>query len=400
MLFPSPDKQSQIVIRSQTGDRRLKAISSSGDEERGVHGGQTSVRPNVQESMTFLRKLFTHQQENVHPFPNSLSPPDGPFRKFIDSGRRSHNEVPNTVCILEVPNSSNHGESLMDQQMKRPKESKQLGVYIRKICIEQVQDRASLEVCQLCSHNAEVCAELGESGKSDVWKLLEKVVRGQIGQHHGGFDGSLVTTFGATVVNGILDYYENLRDVQLLATIACVLRSHRMRASGKSLLSRNQDIKCDSYILRYADILYGWGMLVTRAELLKHLVRPLPSADGLYDPSVDASQRSGFGLAITCPGCDQETEFGTSFCRTCDDNAFRCSLCDLTVRGLVSICEVCGHGGHLKCLQEWFSNHDQCPSGCGCSCILPNDAAPVSLHSQSLGRPLPSSGYIPSLRQP
>jgi hypothetical protein len=49
-------------------------------DEAGVHGGKYSIRPN--ESMVFLRKLFTHQQEGGRGLASSLrSPPDSPMRK-------------------------------------------------------------------------------------------------------------------------------------------------------------------------------------------------------------------------------------------------------------------------------------------------------------------------------
>jgi hypothetical protein len=51
------------------------------EEERGVHGGEYAVRPNMEESMTFLRKLFTHQQEGGTSFPTLRSPPDSPLSK-------------------------------------------------------------------------------------------------------------------------------------------------------------------------------------------------------------------------------------------------------------------------------------------------------------------------------
>ena len=51
-------------------------------DEPGVHGGEYSVRPNMEESMTFLRKLFNHQQEGGNPYPTLLSPPDSPMCKF------------------------------------------------------------------------------------------------------------------------------------------------------------------------------------------------------------------------------------------------------------------------------------------------------------------------------
>ena len=63
----------------------------------------------------------------------------------------------------------------------------------------------------------------------------------------------------------------------------------------------------------------------------------------------------------------------------------RCTVCQLPARGLVWFCGVCGHGGHLRCMREWFGFGARgggqalgmalgmalcgCPSGCGCRCL-------------------------------
>jgi hypothetical protein len=55
------------------------------DIERGVHGGEYSVRPNMQESMVFLKKLFTQQQKDERlsvSHAAMFSPPDSPMCKF------------------------------------------------------------------------------------------------------------------------------------------------------------------------------------------------------------------------------------------------------------------------------------------------------------------------------
>lgn len=55
-------------------------------DEPGVHGGEYSVRPHMEDSMKFLKKLFTHQQQDASgAFPNMLSPPDNPLRKCFFS---------------------------------------------------------------------------------------------------------------------------------------------------------------------------------------------------------------------------------------------------------------------------------------------------------------------------
>jgi len=51
-------------------------------------------------------------------------------------------------------------------------------------------------------------------------------------------------------------------------------------------------------------------------------------------------------------------------------NVRKCSICRLLVRGLSIQCFICGHGGHLNHLQNWFKKNQQCASGCGCICAF------------------------------
>jgi hypothetical protein len=56
-------------------------------------------------------------------------------------------------------------------------------------------------------------------------------------------------------------------------------------------------------------------------------------------------------------------------CYDCQKYAVYCSVCTFPVRGLVSICNRCGHGGHEEHLLKWFqSKSTECATGCGCKC--------------------------------
>jgi len=46
----------------------------------------------------------------------------------------------------------------------------------------------------------------------------------------------------------------------------------------------------------------------------------------------------------------------------------KCSVCEQNVKGFRIFCNNCNHGGHPKHLIAWFSEHNQCPTGCGCNC--------------------------------
>ena len=49
-------------------------------------------------------------------------------------------------------------------------------------------------------------------------------------------------------------------------------------------------------------------------------------------------------------------------------DAVVCSVCNGRVRGMWTNCDVCGHGGHLRCVAEHFAKSTMCPAACGCCC--------------------------------
>jgi hypothetical protein len=83
-------------IKSDSHMRSLqKHLGVESHDERGVHGGIPSTRPGMQESMVFLRKLFTHQHDGGNQMPTLFSPPDSPMRKSTLLAQVS---CPGVVC--------------------------------------------------------------------------------------------------------------------------------------------------------------------------------------------------------------------------------------------------------------------------------------------------------------
>lgn len=75
--------------------------------------------------------------------------------------------------------------------------------------------------------------------------------------------------------------------------------------------------------------------------------------------------------AASAPSPTNATAPGRStllWCQDCRDWAQRCVVCELAVRGAVSVCAKCGHGGHFQHMQQWFARSKVCASGCGCHC--------------------------------
>ena len=241
------------------------------------------------------------------------------------------------------------------------------------------------EIHQLCSHNAEISKKCNEIEKESVWNLLAETVLTQMnedGKIFNGWGGKGGGALGIDMVNNFFLYYEALGDVQMLATMFCVLNgrySQDQSSDRPRLLPKCREKVHDTYIIRYSELLYSWGLLNTRAELNKHLQRKYEDNE-LKFQSTEEGKEEGFdlGVIMKCPTCDNEVNSNTNYCRHCNDFAFRCSICDIAVRGLFTFCETCKHGGHLRHMVNWFSKNSFCPTGCGCQCRFS-----PRLHSQS-----------------
>jgi len=268
---------------------------------------------------------------------------------------------------------------------------------------------------KICLQNANVCNEVDQKSKGDIWSLLAQIVDNVSLSEPDDFDGWGVPKygpFGQELIANILRYYEAQGDVQMLATIVCVLsggidrRKRKDRHAyasndgvsgtlftGFNSLLPDDDDRYDAYLYRYSALLYRWGQLTIRAELNKHLAHSVPGAGGEQlipveqspfnnrnRPSTESSDgassfipnegvASGITFAPLCSRCNKPIS-ETNVCETCKDYAFRCSICTNAVRGLFTVCMTCGHGGHVEHIQAWFSKNSTCPSGCGCSCTL------------------------------
>jgi len=257
-------------------------------------------------------------------------------------------------------------------------ESLDSGVHTLRI---QRHDRKSIfldeleEIHQLCLHNAEISKSCNEVEKESVWRLLAETALTQMdedGKMFSGWGGKGGGALGIDMVNNFFLYYEALGDFQMLATMFCVLNgrySKDQRPNRPSLLPKCREEVHDTYIIRYAELLYSWSLLNTRAELNKHLQRRHEQNDFQFQSIEEGKQQSfDLGVKMSCPTCENEVDSRTNFCQNCMDFAFRCSICDTAVRGLFTFCEMCKHGGHLRHMVNWFSKNSFCPTGCGCQC--------------------------------
>ncbi|CEG37428.1 Conserved WD40 repeat-containing protein [Plasmopara halstedii] len=131
--------------------------------------------------------------------------------------------------------------------------------------------------------------------------------------------------------------------------------SFRSMEDEKCLLSLlpEDEARYDIYKEAYADVLYRYGAMNLRNEVLK------TKSYGTHDPR-------GISIGLVCASCTSKTI--DLVCSSCRDFAVRCSVCQLVVRGQSMFCMTCGHGGHTAHLREWFEIETTCPTGCGCWC--------------------------------
>ena len=110
------------------------------------------------------------------------------------------------------------------------------------------------------------------------------------------------------------------------------LDDYRINEVNRSLLGDTNRNFYDTLKKSYADILYCYGLLSHRAQVLKYLsVPPTPIC-------------SGVEFVTECQICRKTTR-GPA-CLHCKKYLLTCSLCQLPVRGAANACLACAHGGH------------------------------------------------------
>jgi len=355
--------------------------------EEAVHGGEYSVRPSRQESLVFLKKLFSHQQDGPS-YQNIVSPPDAPMLpKTIKKNSSLNAMMQGSVTNFSADSYIEETKRVSVVVLNPEKETKERQEYL-----EQLLGKMK----GTCVHNSNVCRDLGQEDKANVWSLLAETIENQATDEVGSFSGwggSSGGSLGQDLVVNLLNYYESEGDVQMLSTMVCVLSGGQRKVvdskrDASLLLPTSFNSKFDIAMRRYSEILYSWDLLTVRAEVMKHIVHQMPfcsffeGSPNLVDEGADTP---GIGTAIRCSKCDGSATPGTNVCSSCHDFAFRCSICDCAVRGLFTFCEKCGHGGHMNHMTDWFSKKSSCPTGCGCFCAMSpsgsNPSTPVPVLS-------------------
>uniref|UniRef100_A0A673Z1I6 WD repeat domain 59 n=1 Tax=Salmo trutta TaxID=8032 RepID=A0A673Z1I6_SALTR len=132
-------------------------------------------------------------------------------------------------------------------------------------------------------------------------------------------------------------------------------REREQHDMNKRLLDPANTMQFDDFKKCYGEILHRWGLKEKRAEVLKFTSCP-------------PEPHKGIEFGVYCCHCRSQAR-GTQ-CAVCKRFTFQCAICHVAVRGSSNFCLSCGHGGHTSHMMEWFRTQDECPTGCGCRCLL------------------------------
>ncbi|XP_047436944.1 GATOR complex protein WDR59 isoform X2 [Mugil cephalus] len=132
-------------------------------------------------------------------------------------------------------------------------------------------------------------------------------------------------------------------------------REREQHDMNKRLLDPSNTLQFDEFKKTYGEILYRWGLRDKRADVLKFASCP-------------PEPHKGIEFGVYCCHCRSQAR-GTQ-CAVCKRLTFQCSICHVAVRGSSNFCLNCGHGGHTSHMMDWFRRQDECPTGCGCHCLL------------------------------
>ncbi|VDM41116.1 unnamed protein product [Toxocara canis] len=168
------------------------------------------------------------------------------------------------------------------------------------------------------------------------------------------YDGS------SAAQNGTFEATKTISDEQAAET--------SQRKEINSLLDPALNKRLDDVRHQYGDLLFRWRMYSKWAEVMKYSENA-PVALPLWSVfSLAVKIHCLFPARSKCGKCGYKCERG--FCARCNSQSppLLCALCRTPVKGLVTACAMCHHGGHSEHMLAWFQMNSNCPCGCGCEC--------------------------------
>ena len=338
-----------------------------------------------------FRDLKSHVQEINHQNITTLH--EEPLTFSISSYFYSPQNYKGEMTVRQSNTSSNKKSTFMGNQ------SINTSLYIKKCSYlipinytlaQQYKIQGSIQT--ICTENAILAESQSRKDLVQLWNLIGMLMHPFVYNNNAFQQSPLLSIpwsshpMVANLINSMLNHYELLKDIQTLAVISCILSlqpfnvdnneieeeqtsASTPRKINKSITKQNNnnltqfnsllDVqlknKYDQYRNYYADILYRWGLLDKRNEVLKYTKQ-------FHQPKADVN------FSILCSKCSRQLSGDNNICINCKTYGFYCTFCHLPVKGMSSICLQCNHGGHIHHMTKWFATSSLCPTGCGCEC--------------------------------
>lgn len=275
----------------------------------------------------------------------------------------------------------------------------------------------------LAMHNSQVCLKYGYKELSNSWMILSSIFSKKFywGTHPFG---------GNWFIKELMNYYEKLGNIQMLAMLSCVIVSDRYSIFDQQIKSEfkvNHQLKSGSFLVDvpsvksfhrassassndrstlnggYSDSSYrlpfsrsssvlavqsdkknyqieitmmnevelGYGEDQFKVSLFEDDERYLcyreQYADMLYDWDLPLSRIEILKFNYQTPTAAFDIHKNDfTWNRNCSKD---CNYCGLKVERRLFVCIKCEHILHAQCAEEWWKESQECPTGCGCRCL-------------------------------
>ncbi|CAF3364479.1 unnamed protein product [Rotaria socialis] len=194
---------------------------------------------------------------------------------------------------------------------------------------------------EMCEVNQEVAQKMGKTDLSHCWRLLGRLLSLQPNLQND--DSWFQTPIAQGLINHIVAAYVKNGDIQSASMFLLTMSQTsylKTRIHTKLVAEHNSN----PILYAYASLLHRWKHFYKRTQILSQIDHNCQSP-APFTPIASAQ------------------------------TTIMCSICLQPVLGQYFLCAICGHGGHLMHMHDWFSSdglkHRYCPEkDCSCRCII------------------------------
>ncbi|XP_028416243.1 GATOR complex protein WDR59-like isoform X1 [Dendronephthya gigantea] len=358
------------------------------------------------------------------------------FNRSSTSLKRKGEQTPRSLSAFFAHNPRNlsffNAEALKTGIMSN-KDSRKALVILRDVSSLMTFDRSlgqsytilrGADPKEICERNRKAAVASGRADLVQTWSILGLIMDPKLKPSPSESETPWAShPFGRKLLDSLLDYYNGMHDIQMLAMISCLLEyqslperfiadvsttspddnlqnvrnaknfglleeespsfEEALPSSHSPFYSLSPDFTIINFPVEEKRKRHENNCRFIQKEkrqLFDHY--KLCYADLLYKWEL-SNKRSEVLKFVSNPPrhviCEKELQlrcpsghgkYSGSRCKTCKTQAsIRCVICRIAVKGAFNFCLSCGHGGHTLHIMKWFETKDVCATGCGCHCL-------------------------------